>query len=143
MEVDELIIKAEPILKKWVDAMLAEVATRSKSYPKEMTLPITFDGRYFEMTVVIPGYIESGRRPGKRPPFPPIHEWVKAQKLMPKDNQSIEQITYAVMNTIGKKGTLPKMFLTDAYANAPTPDLGAILDEYFINHYPELLEKKR
>lgn len=142
MEADELVIKATPRLKMWVDAILQDVATKSKSYPKELTLPITFDGRFFEITIVIPGYIESGRRPGKKPPFAPIHEWVKAQRLMPRVNQTIEQVTYAVMNTIGKRGTLPKMFLTDSYAQSTPPDLSDLIDEYFLTNYPNILEKK-
>lgn len=137
METQTLIDLVTPPLKMWVAEMLAKVAEHSKSYPHELTLPITFDGRYFEITLVIPAYIESGRRAGKQPPVEPIKIWAKEKNIIPRAGETLEQMAFAIARHIGRVGTKPKMFLTDAFATTPMPDIRAQIDEYFLSNFPE------
>jgi len=50
-------------------------------------------------------FVEVGRKPGKKPPFEPIKEWVKARNL---GGTNPDGVAWAVVNAIAKRGTLAK-----------------------------------
>lgn len=62
-------------------------------------------------------YFENGRRPGKRPPFEPIYNWVKKYNIIPRPYTlpngkttipSQKSLAFLIQRSIGLKGTKGK-----------------------------------
>jgi hypothetical protein len=67
------------------------------------------------VTLFIPAYfqyIESGRRPGaKPPPIRPILDWMKRYRVAPGNEN---RVVYAIVKSIAKRGIKPRKFMQAA-----------------------------
>jgi hypothetical protein len=61
--------------------------------------------------------LETGRKPGKRPPVSPIKEWLEAKSI--PVSGSIDSAAWAISTAIGKKGT--KLFQDGGRTDIITP----------------------
>ena len=50
--------------------------------------------------------LETGRKPGKRPPLDVIEAWVKAKPVQPPDGMSTRSLAYLIAKKIGEEGSL-------------------------------------
>lgn len=121
---------------KLIQANLARSGTNasgktSKSLRHQATdNKIQITGREFFNTV------ETGRRPGKRPPTGPIEQWLRAKNVSLEGK--ISQVAFAISKVIGEKGTQlyqnggRKDIITPAFSDKRIDELSAkVADEYF------------
>lgn len=50
--------------------------------------------------------LETGRKPGKRPPLDAVEAWVKAKPITPPDGMSTRSLAYLIAKKIGEEGSL-------------------------------------
>lgn len=77
-------------------------------------------------------FVETGRRPGKRPPIAPIKEWAIAKGLV-SDDKKARSLAFAIATKIGNEGT------TTVSLNKPRDIYQTtITDERIANIYDEI-----
>lgn len=61
--------------------------------------------------------LEYGRKPGKKPPYKSILEWIQVKQILPRPNKLVKEITqedlaFRIQASIGKKGVLGKKLVS-------------------------------
>ena len=61
--------------------------------------------------------LETGRKPGKKPPYKNILEWIKIKQILPRPNKlnpnmTQENLAYLIQSSIGKKGVTAKKLVS-------------------------------
>lgn len=64
-------------------------------------------------------YVDEGRKPGKRPPFTKIKQWVRRKRLN-LSGISADQLAFLVARKIGEEGIDPTGIYSDAIKNLRT-----------------------
>lgn len=146
LKVYHLVNRFIPVLQEWVrnqilkpvwDAVpVGEGYGRRENYPV-MERTIQFDMKHtIKITIDLPfiaDCIEKGRRAGKMPPAAAIQRWIVVKRILPRNNQTLAQMNYAIRRAIGKKGTDPKNYLMNQMqkTSLPMDELMPIIDEWF------------
>jgi hypothetical protein len=84
-------------------------------------------------------YVDEGRRPGKFPPIKPIKSWVKAKRIIVK-NQTLDQTAFVIARSISQKGIKPLNLKDKVMRNILTKK-EQILKKGAIKDVEELLDK--
>ena len=57
-------------------------------------------------------YIENGRKPGsKMPPVSAISQWITKKQILPRNRETLPQMSFVIARSIGKKGIPGKNYL--------------------------------
>lgn len=146
-KVEHLVMGLIPILQEWVrEEILAPIrnTTEGEAYGRKENYPLMERSIQFDMkhtiTITIDlnmaaSCIEEGRRSGKMPPIAAINRWIVVKRIMPKNNQTIAQMTYLIRRAIAKNGTRPpkKQYLQKQIdkTQLPSKAIEEVVDEYF------------
>jgi hypothetical protein len=98
-------------------------------------IPITQEEGNTQIALEMEEYgfiLDSGRggatRIGNRSWQPQLIQWIRAKSIRPRTGQTIEQLSYAIYNSINRKGYRAKPFVENALA---------AYDAVFANEYAE------
>lgn len=145
--VQDLVMALIPKLQEWCRNEIlkpvwnttgADEYGRKENYPR-MERSIQYDMKH-TITITIDlnmaaSCIEMGRRKGKMPPVAAIQRWIVVKRIMPRNNQTIEQMNYAIRRHIAKDGTNPppKKYLEKQMDKTPfdIADFDNIIDAWF------------
>ena len=109
-----------------------ELLLKNKAYVADLiatgelmnTLELTtyyVNNKQFKVTMRAQDYamyaLEYGRKPGKKPPYKNILEWIKVKQILPRPNKSVKEMTqedlaYLIQSSIGKKGVTAKKLVS-------------------------------
>lgn len=98
------------ILKNFAEETIAGIKSRIPNVSGKMAtslgyridasgLTIYSSEKYFTV-------LETGRKPGKRPPIDVVEEWVKAKPIIPNDGISTRSLAFLIARKIGEEGSL-------------------------------------
>lgn len=133
-----------PIFQAWVEKnILGDIKSssggwgRNTYYPKKVS-KVLYDGRHTIIAEIDLGLvgscIEEGRKAGKMPPPSEIKKWINYKRIIPKNNMTIDQLSYVIARSIGKNGTKGKHYLQkkiDLTKLNIEEVFGEVIDSYF------------
>lgn len=82
-------------------------------------------------------YVDSGRGPGSPPPIGSIIRFIQRKNITPPAGTNIEQLAYAIANSIGKRGIRARPFLEKLQE-----EINTILTRYYNEKVIEILKQK-
>ena len=82
-------------------------------------------------------YVDKGRGPGKPPPISSIIKFIERRGIRPPVGTNIEQLAYAISNSIGRRGIKQRPFLEKLQE-----EVHEILTRYYNEKIIELLKNK-
>lgn len=100
----------QAILKNFAEEVIAEIRSRIPNVTGESSASLGYridaEGLTIFSTKKYFTVLETGRKPGKRPPIDVIEKWVKDKPIIPKNKISTRSLAFLIARKIGDEGSL-------------------------------------